>query len=72
MAKPKKPTAGDKKLKQVFHEFKAGALNSGSPRGPKVTNRQQAIAIALSEKARADAKARKAKTRAGAKRKKKG
>ena len=33
---------------QVFDEFKAGNLHSG-PGGPKVTNRKQAIAIALSE-----------------------
>jgi hypothetical protein len=40
--------AGDKVAK-VMHEFKAGALKSGSKMGPKVTNRSQAIAIALSE-----------------------
>lgn len=33
----------------VMHEFKAGELHSGSSTGPKVTNRKQAIAIALSE-----------------------
>lgn len=32
---------------QAFHEFKAGTLNSGKG-GPKVTDRKQAIAIALS------------------------
>jgi hypothetical protein len=55
MAK-KKPTAGDRKAAKVFHEFKAGTLNSGSAKGPKVTSRKQAIAIALSEKARAGKK----------------
>jgi hypothetical protein len=30
-------------------EFKAGTLNSGSSRGPVVTNRKQAVAIALSQ-----------------------
>lgn len=49
----KKKTAGDRKAAKVFHEFKAGTLNSGSAKGPKVTSRKQAIAIALSEKARA-------------------
>ena len=33
----------------VMHEFKHGELHSGSKHGPKVTNRKQAIAIALSE-----------------------
>ena len=34
----------------VMHEFKHGALRSGSKRGPKVKNRKQAIAILLSER----------------------
>lgn len=33
----------------VMHEFKHGELHSGSHTGPTVTNRKQAIAIALSE-----------------------
>lgn len=37
------------KVKKVMHEFKEGALHSGSKKGPTVTNRKQAIAIALSE-----------------------
>ncbi len=48
----KKPTAKQQKVKSVMHEFKAGTLNSGKPgpgKGPIVTNRAQAIAIALSE-----------------------
>ncbi len=32
-----------------MEEFKKGKLHSGSKRGPKVTSRDQAIAIALSE-----------------------
>lgn len=36
-------------VKQEMEKFKAGTLHSGSKRGPKVTNRKQAIAIALSE-----------------------
>jgi Family of unknown function (DUF6496) len=37
------------KVKRVMHEFKEGALHSGSKKGPEVTSRRQAIAIALSE-----------------------
>ena len=44
---------GLRKLKKVFHEFKAGTLHSGSKRGPKVTSRKQAIAIAMSSMRRA-------------------
>ncbi len=31
-------------------EFKAGTLRSGSKNGPKVTSRQQALAIGLNDK----------------------
>ena len=41
---PKSP-----KLHKVMHEFKHGELHSGSKHGPKVTNRKQAVAIAISE-----------------------
>jgi len=37
------------KIKKVMREFKAGTLHSGSKKGPKVTSRKQAVAIALSE-----------------------
>ena len=37
------------KTKKVMGEYKRGALHSGSKKGPKVKNRAQAIAIALSE-----------------------
>ena len=37
------------KAHKVMSEFKAGSLRSGSKSGPKVTSRQQAIAIAMSE-----------------------
>jgi hypothetical protein len=37
------------KVQKVMHEFKAGTLHSGSKKGPKVTSKKQAIAIALSE-----------------------
>ncbi len=35
------------KIKKVMHEFKEGTLHSGSKKGPKVTNRKQALAIAI-------------------------
>lgn len=38
------------KVGKVMHEFKHGELHSGSKNGPKVTNRKQAVAIAMSEK----------------------
>ena len=37
------------KVEKVMHEFKEGELHSGSKKGPEVTGRKQAIAIALSE-----------------------
>lgn len=37
------------KVADVMHEFKEGELRSGSTKGPKVKNKKQAIAIALSE-----------------------
>ena len=37
------------KVKKVMKEYKEGKLHSGSKKGPKVTKRKQAIAIALSE-----------------------
>lgn len=41
---------GDKsKVEKTMHEFKHGTLHSGSKKGPKVTGRKQAIAIALSQ-----------------------
>jgi Family of unknown function (DUF6496) len=48
----KKPTtkAGKQaKVQTVMHEFKHGSLHSGSKKGPKVTSRDQAVAIALSQ-----------------------
>lgn len=33
----------------TMKEFKAGTLNSGTKKGPRVKNRKQAIAIGLSE-----------------------
>jgi hypothetical protein len=40
---------GKGKIHKVLKEFKAGKLHSGSKKGPEVTNRKQAVAIALSE-----------------------
>ena len=44
-----KNSRGQGKVEKVMHEYKTGALHSGSKSGPKVTNRKQAIAIAMSE-----------------------
>ena len=44
-----KMTKSQKKIKKVMGEFKEGTLHSGSKKGPEVTSRKQAIAIALSE-----------------------
>ena len=44
-----KKAAQKKKVAKVMKEFKAGTLNSGSSKGPVVTGRKQAIAIALSQ-----------------------
>jgi len=44
------PKGGGKAtVKDVMHKYKHGSLHSGSKKGPIVDNRQQAIAIALSE-----------------------
>lgn len=38
-----------KKISKVMHEFAEGELHSGSKKGPKVTSKDQAIAIGISE-----------------------
>jgi hypothetical protein len=38
-----------KKVKKVMGEYKSGTLKSGSKKGPKVTLKKQAMAIAMSE-----------------------
>jgi len=43
-----KKATGAKKVGKVMGEYKAGTLHSGKG-GPVVTNRKQAVAIALSE-----------------------
>jgi len=42
-------TKGAAKISKVMGEFKRGELHSGSKKGPEVTSKKQAIAIALSE-----------------------
>lgn len=41
------------KVGKVMKEFKAGKLHSGSKKGPLVKNRNQAIAIGMSEQRKA-------------------
>jgi len=57
MKKLKKPN----KIEKVMHEFKEGVLHSGSKKGPKVSNRKQAVSIAISEARKAGAKVPKKK-----------
>lgn len=59
MAERRPKVKGTRKVKKVMGEFKRGSLRSGSARGPKVKERQQAIAIALSEQRKADKRGRK-------------
>lgn len=40
---------GAAKISKVMGEFKRGELHSGSKKGPEVTSKKQALAIALSE-----------------------
>jgi hypothetical protein len=47
--KPKTKVAKQAKVGKVMKEYKAGELHSGSKSGPAVTNRKQAVAIAMSE-----------------------
>lgn len=50
--------ASQDKVRQTMHEFKRGTLRSGSKRGPRVTSRKQAIAIAMSQARRGKRRAR--------------
>lgn len=43
-------------MKGTMHEFKEGALHSGSKTGKRVTSRKQAIAIGLSQDRKAGKK----------------
>lgn len=46
---PKATPAQKEKVHEVMREFKEGELHSGSESGPIVTDRDQAVAIALNE-----------------------
>lgn len=48
-AKPTTKAGKEAKVGKVMKEYKAGELHSGSKKGPAVTSRRQAIAIAMSE-----------------------
>lgn len=50
------PVKGAAKISKVMGEFKRGELHSGSKKGPEVTSKKQATAIALSEARKAGAK----------------
>ena len=50
----KTATKGKGKVEKVMHEFKQGTLKSSS--GRKVTDRKQAVAVALSEARQAGAR----------------
>jgi hypothetical protein len=54
----KRKSAMQAKVKKVMHEWKRGELHSGSKKGPKVTERKQAIAIGMSEGRKAAHKGR--------------
>jgi hypothetical protein len=45
----KKESKAQKKVHKVMHEFEEGKLHSGSKKGPTVSSRKQAIAIAMHE-----------------------
>lgn len=49
MKKPTSKAGKSAKVNKVMKEFGTGKLHSGSKKGALVTNRKQAIAIALSE-----------------------
>lgn len=59
--KPKSKPAKKEKMKKVMDEWKEGELHSGSKKGPKVTSREQAIAIGLSESGQSKKKKKKSK-----------
>lgn len=44
-----KKSMGPAKMEKVMHEYKTGTLHSGSKKGPVVTSKKQAVAIAMSE-----------------------
>jgi hypothetical protein len=44
-----KQSKASRKIEKTMGEFKRGNLHSGSKKGPLVTNRRQAVAIALDQ-----------------------
>lgn len=48
-ARYRAPSESQAKVHKVMGEYKRGELHSGSDKGPRVANRKQAIAIAMSE-----------------------
>lgn len=52
----RKSNKGRSKIEATMGEFKRGSLHSGSKRGPKVRDRKQAVAIALSQARKAGAR----------------
>lgn len=56
---------GAAKIAKVMGEFKRGELHSGSKKGPEVTNKKQAAAIAFSEARKAGLKVPVKKARGG-------
>lgn len=53
-----KKTKGQKKVSKVMSEYGSGQLHTGSKKGPVVTSKKQAVAIALSEARRASRRKR--------------
>ena len=53
--KPRTKAAKSAAVEQTMHEFKTGALHSGSTSGPRVEGRAQAIAIALAQSGQTNA-----------------
>ncbi len=56
-----KKAARKRKAQKVMHEFKHGQLRSGSKKGPRVTDRSQAIAIMMSQTGQSKKKGKKRK-----------